>query len=66
MRLATLSMFALYLCVPRLKEYAYFEMAIYAAMLVADLLEHGEQFLEERAIRPMRRPCFCISAKMQC
>ena len=37
MRLATLSMFALYLCVPRLKEYAYFEMAIYAAMLVADL-----------------------------
>ncbi len=36
-RLATLSMLALYLCAPRLKEYAYFEMAIYAAMLVVDL-----------------------------
>jgi len=30
-------MFALYLCAPRLKEYAYFELAIYAAMLVVDL-----------------------------
>lgn len=37
MRLAMLSMLALYLCVPRLKEYTYFEMAMYAAMLVADL-----------------------------
>jgi hypothetical protein len=30
-------MLALYLCAPRLKEYAYFEIAIYAAMLVVDL-----------------------------
>jgi len=37
MRTATLSMFALYLCSPRLKEYAYFELAIYAAVLVVDL-----------------------------
>jgi hypothetical protein len=37
LRLTTLSMFALYLCAPRLKEYAFFELAIYAAMLVVDL-----------------------------
>lgn len=37
MRTAALSMLALYLCAPRLKEYAYFEIAIYAAMLVVDL-----------------------------
>ena len=36
-RIATLSMLALYLCAPRLKEYAYFKLAIYAAMLVVDL-----------------------------
>jgi hypothetical protein len=37
LRVTTLSMFALYLCAPRVKEYAYFELAIYAAMLVTDL-----------------------------
>ena len=37
MRVATLLMLALYLCAPRLKEYAFFELAIYAAMLVVDL-----------------------------
>jgi hypothetical protein len=37
MRVATLTMLALYLCAPRLKEYAFFELAIYAAMLVVDL-----------------------------
>jgi len=37
MRVAVLSMFALYLCAPRLKEYAYFELAIYAAALIVDL-----------------------------
>jgi hypothetical protein len=37
LRIAVLFMFALYLCVPRLKEYAYFELAIYAAILVVDL-----------------------------
>lgn len=41
MRMATLSMFALYLCSPRLKEYAYFELAIYVAMLVVDLTAIG-------------------------
>ena len=30
-------MFALYLSSPRLKEYAYFELALYAAILVVDL-----------------------------
>ena len=37
MRVATLSMLAFYLCAPRLKEYAFFELAIYAALLVVDL-----------------------------
>jgi len=37
MRIATLSMLAIYLCAPRLKEYAFFELAIYAAILVVDL-----------------------------
>jgi hypothetical protein len=37
MRIATLTMLALYLCAPRLKEYAFFELAIYAATLVVDL-----------------------------
>jgi hypothetical protein len=41
MRMAVLSMLALYLCVPRLKEYAYFELAIYAAILVVDLPAMG-------------------------
>ena len=37
MRVATLTMVALYLCAPRLKEYAFYELAIYAAVLVVDL-----------------------------
>lgn len=37
MRVTVLAMFALYLCSPRLKEYAFFELALYAAILVADL-----------------------------
>ncbi|WP_245444159.1 hypothetical protein [Bradyrhizobium sp. Y36] len=37
MRITVLAMFALYLCSPRLKEYAFFELALYAAILVADL-----------------------------
>jgi hypothetical protein len=37
MRIATLTMLALYLCAPRLKEYAFLELTIYAAMLVVDL-----------------------------
>ena len=36
-RITALSMYALYLCSPRLKEYAFFELAIYAAVLIADL-----------------------------
>jgi hypothetical protein len=37
MRLAMLAMYALYLSSPRLKEYAFFELAVYAAILVVDL-----------------------------
>ncbi|MGY4623623.1 hypothetical protein [Bradyrhizobium sp. USDA 4486] len=37
MRLTVFAMFALYLSSPRLKEYAFFELAIYAAILVVDL-----------------------------
>lgn len=37
MRLALLAMYALYICAPRLKEYAFFELALYAAVLVVDL-----------------------------
>lgn len=37
MRITVLAMFALYLSSPRLKEYAFFELALYAAILVADL-----------------------------
>lgn len=37
MRITVLAMFALYLSSPRLKEYAFFELAIYAAILVVDL-----------------------------
>ncbi|WP_456770105.1 hypothetical protein [Bradyrhizobium sp. USDA 4448] len=37
MRITVLAMFALYLSSPRLKEYAYFELALYAAILVVDL-----------------------------
>ena len=36
-RITVLAMFALYLSSPRLKEYAFFELAIYAAILVVDL-----------------------------
>jgi hypothetical protein len=32
-----LAMYALYLCAPRLKVYAFFEAALYAAVLVVDL-----------------------------
>ena len=37
MRLVVLTMYALYLCAPRLKEYAFFDIALYAAILVVDL-----------------------------
>lgn len=37
MRITVFAMFALYLSSPRLKEYAFFELAIYAAILVVDL-----------------------------
>ncbi|MDD1516313.1 hypothetical protein DCG74_29115 [Bradyrhizobium sp. WBAH42] len=37
MRITVLAMFALYLCSPRLKEYAFFELALYAAILIVDL-----------------------------
>jgi hypothetical protein len=37
MRITVLVMYALYLCAPRLKEYAFFEVALYAAVLVTSL-----------------------------
>lgn len=37
MRITVHAMYALYLCAPRLKEYAFFELALYAAVLVVDL-----------------------------
>ncbi|MCK1683003.1 hypothetical protein IVA87_27275 [Bradyrhizobium sp. 147] len=37
MRVTMLAMFALYLSSPRLKEYAFFELALYAAILIVDL-----------------------------
>ncbi|MBR0987822.1 hypothetical protein [Bradyrhizobium liaoningense] len=37
MRITMLAMFALYLSSPRLKEYAFFELALYAAILLVDL-----------------------------
>lgn len=37
MRITVLAMYALYLCAPRLKEYAFFEVALYAAVLVVEL-----------------------------
>ncbi|WP_246510015.1 hypothetical protein [Bradyrhizobium glycinis] len=37
MRITVLAMFALYLSSPRLKEYAFFELALYAAILIVDL-----------------------------
>ncbi|MGY8708111.1 hypothetical protein RAD16_20405 [Bradyrhizobium sp. 18BD] len=37
MRITVLAMYALYLCAPRLKEYAFFEVALYAAILVTTL-----------------------------
>ena len=36
-RFTALAMYGLYLCSPRLKEYAFFELAIYGAVLIADL-----------------------------
>lgn len=36
-RVTVLAMYALYLCSPRLKEYAFFELAVYAAVLIVDL-----------------------------
>ena len=36
-RITVLAMFALYVSSPRLKEYAFFELAVYAAVLIADL-----------------------------
>ncbi|WP_246584021.1 hypothetical protein [Bradyrhizobium iriomotense] len=36
-RVTVLAMFALYVSSPRLKEYAFFELAVYAAVLIADL-----------------------------
>ncbi|MGY8676849.1 hypothetical protein Q2941_03400 [Bradyrhizobium sp. UFLA05-153] len=36
-RITVLAMYALYLCSPRLKEYAFFELAIYAAVLIVNL-----------------------------
>ena len=37
MRVTVLAMYGLYLCSPRLKEYAFFELAVYAAVLIVDL-----------------------------
>lgn len=37
MRITVLAMFALYLCAPRLKVYAFFEAALYAAVLIVEL-----------------------------
>jgi hypothetical protein len=37
MRITVLAMFAFYLSSPRLKEYAFFELALYAAILLVDL-----------------------------
>ncbi|MBB4368824.1 hypothetical protein GGD63_001603 [Bradyrhizobium sp. cir1] len=37
MRITVLAMYALYLCTPRPKEYTFFQVALYAAVLVVDL-----------------------------
>jgi hypothetical protein len=37
MRISVLAMYGLYLCSPRLKEYAFFELAVYAAVLIVEL-----------------------------
>jgi len=37
MRITVLAMYALYLCTPRPKEYTFFQVALYAAVLIADL-----------------------------
>jgi hypothetical protein len=37
MRITVLAMYGLYLCSPRIKEYAFFEPAVYAAVLIVDL-----------------------------
>lgn len=36
-RITVLAMYGLYLCSPRLKEYAFFELAVYGAVLIVDL-----------------------------
>jgi hypothetical protein len=36
-RITVIAMYGLYLCAPRLKEYAFFELALYAAVLFVDL-----------------------------
>lgn len=37
MRICVLAMYGFYLCSPRLKEYAFFELAVYAAVLIVEL-----------------------------
>ncbi|MCK1742121.1 hypothetical protein IVA80_14955 [Bradyrhizobium sp. 139] len=37
LRITVLAMYGLYLCSPRLKEYAFFELALYGAILIVDL-----------------------------
>jgi len=37
MRITVLAMYALYLCTPRPKEYTFFQVALYAAVLIAEL-----------------------------
>lgn len=37
LRITMLAMYGLYLCAPRLKEYAFFELALYGAILIVDL-----------------------------
>jgi hypothetical protein len=37
LRFTMLAMYGLYLCSPRLKEYAFFELALYAAVLIVEL-----------------------------
>jgi hypothetical protein len=37
LRITVLAMYGLYLCAPRLKEYAFFELALYGAILIVDL-----------------------------
>jgi hypothetical protein len=37
LRITMLAMYGLYLCAPRLKEYSFFELALYGAVLIVDL-----------------------------